>query len=243
MLANKTVLVIDDDINLCESLKIGLKRVGAHVITANGGQAGVRLAHDGQPDLILLDVRMPEMNGWEACRQIRALTSVPIIMLTSLNQDKDVVRGLEHGADDFVSKPFSQDVLIARARAVIRRFEEKKESMVKENIYWDDYLMVNLLERTVAVEGNPVKLSSTEFRLLTYLLENAGKVLSYSAILINVWGWEYQDSVDYVHVYMSHLRKKIECDPKKPLYFVTEHGVGYAFCRNDNPVTYGGVAS
>ena len=233
MLTNKTVLVIDDDINLCQSLKIGLKRVGANVIAANGGQAGVHLAHEQKPDLILLDVRMPEMNGWEACRQIRTLSSVPIIMLTSLNQDKDIVRGLEHGADDFVSKPFSLDVLIARSRAVIRRFEDKKEPLVKDNVYWDDYLTVNLLERTVLVEGKPVKLSSTEFRLLAYLIENAGEVLSYNAILVNVWGWEYQDSVDYVHVYMSHLRRKIERNPKKPIYFVTEHGVGYSFCRND----------
>lgn len=231
MIENKKILVIDDDINLCQSLRIGLEREGASVITANDGRAGVRQAYEHHPDLILLDIRMPEMNGWETCRQIRNLSNVPIIMLTSLNKDQDIVRALEYGADDFVSKPFSRDVLVARARAVLRRTHTAKPE-AHDDVYADGYLTVDRTRRQVLIDGEPVKLSSTEYKLLTHLMDSMGQTLTYKSILTNVWGWEYKDSVDYVHVYMSHLRRKIEPNSRKPIYLLTDHGVGYSFCKN-----------
>ncbi len=232
---NKKILVIDDDINLCQSLRIGLSRAGAEVITANNGRAGIQKMYDHKPDLVLLDVRMPEMNGWETCRQIRLLSKVPIIMLTSLNKDEDIIRGLEYGADDFLSKPFNREVLLARTRAVLRRSElestVQSDARSDASTYDDGYLSVNIENRHIAVNGSPIKLSSTEFNLFSYLFQNAGQILTYHMILVNVWGWEYQDSIEYVHVYMSHLRRKLEENPRQPIYLQNEHRVGYTFCR------------
>jgi DNA-binding response OmpR family regulator len=149
-------------------------------------------------------------------------------MLTTLNKDEEIIRGLDYGADDFVSKPFSRDVVLARARALLRRTEAPFE-LDGQATYSDDYLVVNLEKRRVLVRGESVQLTATEFRLLSYLLQNAGQVLTYRTILDKVWGWEYQDSVDYVHVYLSHLRRKIEEDPRNPKYLQTERGVGYRF--------------
>ncbi len=225
---NKKILVIDDDISLCQSLKIGLEKEGAAVLLANSGLDGIRLMYEERPDLVLLDVRMPEMNGWETCKQIRMLSSVPIIMLTSLNSNDDVVKGLENGADDFVSKPFSRKVLIARIKALLRR---NKEDSKPAEIYQDPYLQINLSSRRVAVLENPVSLSSTEYKLLAYLYTNAGQVMTYNDILVNVWGWDYNGGPESIHVYISQLRKKLEADPKKPLYLFNDHGVGYTFVK------------
>ena len=179
---------------------------------------------------MILDVRMPDINGWETCRQIRLLSNVPIIMLTTLDNDEDVIRGLDYGADDFVTKPFSREVLLARARAVLRRSEQLAEPEDQQS-YNDSYLLIDLRKHRVQVDGQAVQLSSTEFRLLAYLLQNAGQVLTYQNILDKVWGWEYQDSIDYVHVYVSHLRRKLEADPRNPRYLLTERGIGYRFER------------
>lgn len=224
----KKILVIDDDMNLCQSLKIGFSFEGIDVETAIDGRMGLKQFYKHQPDLVILDIRMPEMDGWETCRQIRLLSDVPIIMLTSLNHDQEIVRGLRCGADDFVTKPFSREVLAARASAVLRRTETIQDTQ-DASVYDDDYLYINLDQREIQVQGELIKLSSTEFQLLSYLFENAGRILTYETILNNVWGWEYQNSVDYVHVYLSHLRKKIEDDPRNPRYLVNERGVGYRF--------------
>lgn len=224
----KKILVIDDDINLCQSLKIGFSLEGAKVETAIDGRTGLKQFYEHQPDLVILDIRMPEMDGWETCRQIRLLSDVPIIMLTSLVQDKEIVRGLNCGADDFVVKPFSRDVLAARISAVLRRYETIVDAQ-DNSAYEDGYLYIDLTRREVRRCGESIKLSSTEFQLLSYLFENAGRILTYEMILNKVWGWEYQGSIDYVHVYLSHLRKKLEEDPRNPLYLITEHGIGYRF--------------
>jgi len=224
------ILVIDDDFELCQSIKIGLLKEGATVCTAHDGRAGVRLFHEYRPDLVLLDIRLPEMSGWEVCRQIRLLSDVPIVMLTSLNKDNDIVRGLESGADDFVSKPCRHQVLVARLRAVLRRTEPLEQNHAT---YDDGYLAVDLDKRQVCTDGEPVQLTSTEFRLFAYLFEHAGQILPYENILTNVWGWEYQDDTNYVQVYMSHLRRKIEQDARRPVYLQNEHGVGYRFAKRD----------
>ncbi len=228
-LQGKKVLIVDDDLHLGQILKIVFKREGANAYVAINGREGLQTFFAVRPDLVILDVMMPEMNGWEVCKQIRMLSDTPIIMLTTLSRDEDTIFGLDYGADDFVSKPCSGKVLLARARATLRRTEMTSKTYDKTNSYNDNYLKVDLEERKVVVDGHMIKLTATEFRMLAFLLENAGRVLTYNQILDQVWGWEYRDSVDYVHVYASHLRRKLERDPKRPRYLLTEHGVGYRF--------------
>lgn len=225
---DKKILVVDDDPALVRMVKRALTEAGSHVITAGNGQEALRLFYDQRPDLVILDVVMSKMDGWETCRSIRQLSSVPIIMLTAQGSDADIMRGLDYGADDYVVKPFNLDVLLARARAVLRRTEQ---SSIKDEaiVYHDAYLTIDLDKRRVTVHDEPIKLTATEFKLLAYLVRNAGRVLTFIQILENVWGWEYRDSIDYVHVYLSHLRQKLERDPKHPEYLITEHGVGYRF--------------
>jgi DNA-binding response OmpR family regulator len=224
----KKVLLIDDDVNILDITGAAFRQAGAEVITAANGVEGVRRLYDHRPDLVILDIIMPKMDGWETCRQIRLLSDIPVIMLTSLKSDEEMIRGLDSGADDFVSKPFATDILLARVRAVLRR-SALRGKMEVSHAYIDDYLNIDLEGRRVLVNGKLVKLTPTEFDLLAYLLQNTGRVRTFEQILENVWGWEYRDSVDYVHVYVSHLRGKIEKDPKKPAYILTEHGVGYRF--------------
>jgi DNA-binding response OmpR family regulator len=226
----KKILVIDDDVNLLQSIKFTFVRAGADVVTAVDGREGLHRFYEARPDLVILDVRMPDIDGWETCRQIRLFSHVPIIMLTTLNKDEEVIRGLDYGADDFVTKPFSREVLLARARALLRRTDGPGD-LGDQLTYSDDHLYISLEKRRVLVRGEPVQLTATEFRLLAYLLQNAGQVLTHRTILDKVWGWEYQDSVDYVHVYLSHLRRKLEEDPRNPRYLVTERGIGYRFER------------
>ncbi|MCL4262437.1 MAG: response regulator transcription factor [Anaerolineae bacterium] len=225
---SKTILIIDDDISLCQILDITFTVEGAFVITANDGREGLQKFFAHRPDLVVLDVNMPHMDGWETCRQIRLLSDVPIIMLTTLQGDQEMVRGLDAGADDFITKPFNADVLLARTRAVLRRME-KTAVPPTDSQYSDGYLIIHLERHEVLVLGEQVKLTATEFQLLTYFLKNSGHTLTYKQILENIWGWEYQESIDYVHVYVSHLRRKIERDPKNPFYFITVHGIGYRF--------------
>ncbi|MCB0063094.1 MAG: response regulator transcription factor [Caldilineaceae bacterium] len=229
---DKKILVIDDDHNLVQMIKLTFVRAGAEVYTAVDGRDGLRQFYEHRPDLVILDVRMPDIDGWETCRQIRLLSDVPIIMLTTMDKEEDVLRGFDYGADDFVTKPFSRDVLLARARAVMRRVELLNEA-ADQSVYSDEYLSIDLHRRRVIVDGKTAQLTATEYRLLTYLMQNAGQVLTYQNILDKVWGWEYQDSIDYVHVYISHLRKKLEVDPRNPRYVLTERGVGYRFERHD----------
>lgn len=224
----KTILVIDDDLNIRKMTEHMFTREGARVITASDGLDGLRKFYEYRPDLIILDIMMPEEDGWETCRSLRKFSDVPIVMLTALKTDEDITRGLNYGADDFVTKPFSPGVLLARARAVLRR-TEAYTAEGKPFKYSDGYLTIDMHVRRVFIKGQPVKLTPTEFQLLVYLAQNPGRVLTLQQILENVWGWEYQDSLEYVHVYMSHLRKKIEEDPKQPKYIVTEHGTGYRF--------------
>jgi DNA-binding response OmpR family regulator len=228
---SKKVLIIDDDVHIRKAGEHIFARAGAEVYTAANSQEGLRMLYASQPNLVILDIMMPDEDGFETCRQIRRLSDVPVIMLTALKQDEDIVRGLECGADDFVTKPFSQEVLLARARAVIRR-SQLAPPTEKINSFSDDYLTVDLERYRVLVRGEPANLTPTEYRLLTYLVQNAGRVLTFHQILEHVWGWEYQDSIDYVHVYMSHLRQKLEEDPKRPRYLLTEHGIGYRFEKN-----------
>jgi two-component system KDP operon response regulator KdpE len=205
---------------------------GYNVQTANSGQAAVRLLYEGKPDLVLLDVMMPEIDGWQTCRLIREASEIPIIMLTGKrNTEDDIVRGLECGADEYLFKPIGNRELVARVKATLRRAAKNPDKKEKQRVaFTSDYLTIDIPERKVIVNGNRLKLTPREFRLLALLLENAGRVMTHQQVLENVWGWEYIDDVDYVRIYVSHLRQKIEPDPSSPRYILTEPGVGYYFC-------------
>jgi two-component system KDP operon response regulator KdpE len=224
------ILVIDDDKLTSQMIGDHLTEMGHTVHVANNGKEGLRQMYAHRPDLIILDVMMPEMDGWTTCRRIREVSNVPIIMLTSRDRPQDIIRGLDEGADEYVTKPFEMDVLLARVRAVLRRVSMASEPTEKEEVaYTDDYLTFNPVDRRVMVDGELVKLTPTEYNLLALLIQNAGRVLPYRRLLEQVWGWEYIDDVDYLRVYIWHLRRKLEPDPKNPRYVLTEHGVGYRF--------------
>jgi two-component system KDP operon response regulator KdpE len=225
---DKKVLIIDDDVDLCQLASILFKKVGAQAFTARDGLEGISKLFTCNPNLIILDVVMPEVNGFEVCRRIRQVSDLPIIMLTSLNHEQDMLKGLEAGADDFLSKPFSAEVLIARARTVLRRSQKGRPASPNYE-FNKGHLRIDIARREVLVSEKQLKLSPIEFRLLVYLARHAGKVLTFDHILSNVWGSEYQGSMNYVHVYISHLRNKIEENPTDPRYIRTVHSVGYLF--------------
>jgi DNA-binding response OmpR family regulator len=227
-LQGKHILVIDDEPLMCQLVKSIFTNEGSIVTTALSGREGLRKLGERKPDLILLDILMPGESGWEICQRIRDFSKVPVIMLTARSGGEDEVRGLDVGADDYVTKPFDRDVLVARSKAVLRRIEAKVVDGEPSN-YDDGYLAVDLLAHRVRINGNPIRLSATEYNLLAHLLRNAGRVCTFSNILESVWGEQYRYSDEYVHVYIWHLRRKLEPNPKKPVYLISEHSVGYRF--------------
>ncbi|MBA7482137.1 KDP operon transcriptional regulatory protein KdpE [subsurface metagenome] len=227
----KKILIVDDDAALVRLFAQILTGKGYEVLKASNGQEALRLFFAHKPDLVLLDIVMPELDGWQTCSRIRDLSDVPIIMLTGQQKSEDdVVRGLDYGADDYLLKPVGSKELLARVRAILRRAELPPALDVEKRVtYTDDYLAVDVAERKVMVNGKRVKLTPIEFRLLVFLVENAGRILTHQQLLEKVWGWEYTDDLDYVRIYISHLRRKIEPEPAKPRYIITEPGVGYCF--------------
>ena len=225
-----TILVIDDDKLTARVISDRLSATGYTVHVAHDGQEGLRQMYSHRPNLIILDVMMPKMDGWTTCRRIREVSNVPIIMLTAKDRPQDVIRGLDEGADEYVTKPFELAVLLARVRAVFRRVALQPVPPEREEVsYDDDYLTFNPIDRRVMVNGELVKLTPTEYSLLALLIQNAGRVLPYRLLLEQVWGWEYIDDVDYLRVYIWHLRRKLEPNPRQPCYVLTEHGIGYRF--------------
>jgi DNA-binding response OmpR family regulator len=224
----KTVLLIDDDADLLQLASHIFQKAGAQTITASNEMEGMRKLFAQQPDLIMLDVMLEQENGFEICRRIRQASDVPVIMLTALNKEQDILKGLDAGADDFLSKPFNANILIARARAVLRR-SEYPNSKVAAIKYNDGNLSIDVENHRVLIKGKLIKLTRIEFGLLVYLVRNAGKVLTFNQILSAVWGDEYRGNMEYVHIYISHLRRKLEENTKSPSYFLTVHGVGYTF--------------
>jgi two-component system KDP operon response regulator KdpE len=222
-----TVLIVEDDETFRYLLSQQLEGQGYEVLGARDGEQGVQIARERHPDLVLLDVLMPGIDGWEVCRRIREFSDVPIMMLTCRGSELDKVRGLELGADDYVTKPVGHMELVARIRALLRRsyLSTLPDQMVKV----DGRLAVDRLRGQVYVEGEPVDLSAIEFKLLSCFLDHPNRVLSHRSLLTQVWGWEYDGEVDYLKVYVHHLRKKIEPDPRRPVYIVTERGLGYRF--------------
>ena len=228
----KKILVVDDEVAQLRLAERVLASNGYEVLKASSGQEAVRIVYERKPDIVLLDVMMPEIDGWQTCRLIREVSDMPIIMFTGKrNSEDDIVRGLECGADEYLSKPLGNRELLARVKAVLRRAEKpSSKNERKKVIFTNDYLTIDVAERKVIVNGERLKLTPREFRLLALLVENAGRILSHQQVLESVWGWEYIDDVDYVRIYVSHLRQKIEPDPSQPRYILTEPGVGYYFC-------------
>lgn len=231
---NRSFLIIDDDINLGKSLKVGLMSQGAkNVFLATDGRSGIQIFEEKSPDLVLLDIRMPVLDGWETVKYLRWISTVPIIMLTSLSSDENVLNGLNLGAVDYITKPFNKQVLHARIESALRNYTSTPENN-RLSIIADGYLEINLDTRQVHVDKKHVKLSTTEYDLLKYFAANPNRCIAYIELLENVWGESYTDQTDYTRVYVSALRRKIEADPKKPKYLITEYRRGYRFVMNSN---------
>ncbi|MFH0914183.1 MAG: response regulator transcription factor [Chloroflexota bacterium] len=226
----KKILLVDDEEVLVRLVREVLTEKGYEVFTASDGQEALRLFFLHRPDLVLLDVIMPQMDGWHTCSRIRELSDVPIVMLTGKSKtEEDIVRGLDYGADDYLIKPVGNRELVARLKAILRRSELSPSSTSRENTYADGYLSVDIPSRKVLLNNRLVKLTPTEFSLLALLVQNPGRILTHKQLLEKVWGWEYGDDLDYVRIYIWHLRQKVEPDPTKPKYIMTESGVGYYF--------------
>ncbi|MFZ5917863.1 MAG: response regulator transcription factor [Chloroflexota bacterium] len=223
----QTVLIIDDDIDLTKIVQINLEREGFKTVVASSGVEGLQKAYSSQPDLVILDIMMPGMDGWTTCRRLREISDVPIIMLTARGMESDVVKGLELGADDYIIKPFGNKELLARINALLRRADASATK--RPPIYSDGELVVDFVKRMVTVRDEQVDLTPTEFKLLSTFVQNEGRVLPHRFLLTQVWGPEYADEVNYLKLYVRYLRQKIEKDPSNPAYILTEWGVGYRF--------------
>jgi two-component system KDP operon response regulator KdpE len=229
-ISNKTILLVDDEARMRRFMQMNLELEGYRVIEASNGLEAIDRVREDLPDLVLLDVMMPEMDGFEALGIIRETSTVPVIMLTVRDDEDDIVRGLSLGADDYVTKPFSPRELAGRIKAVLRRVEMDSPTPPGQSVIKvDDYLQIDFARRLVIVDGKEVKLRPTEYRLLYHLVNNAGRTLTHEIILSKVWGYEYQDESQYVRLYITYLRQKIEPDPSQPEYILTERGVGYSF--------------
>lgn len=223
------ILIVDDDPDLIDLIQYNLEGEGYEVITAGDGHEGMRLLFSDRPDLLVLDVSMPKLDGYQVCQRAREMTDdMPIIMLTARGREEDIIKGLDMGADDYLTKPFRVGELLARVRATLRR--ARAGPATSEAVtYRDDYLSVDLSAHRVAVNGKVVKLTPTEYKLLAVLVKNKGRVLEFRQLLEAVWGFEYIDDIDYLRVYIWHLRRKIEPDPKDPTYLINELNTGYYF--------------
>jgi DNA-binding response OmpR family regulator len=222
------VLVVDDEPHLVRAVRMYLELQGYTVFGASSGEEAVDAAREKLPDLIVLDVMMPGMDGFETLQELRRYSQVPVIMLTARGEENEKVRGLALGADDYVTKPFSQRELLARVQAVLRRAEQPAV-IPKTRIDVDDNLSLDFDRGEVYVRGKPVRLTATEYRLLYHLASNPGRLMPSETLLAKVWGYEYREEDHYVRLYVSYLRQKIEPEPSHPKYILTVPGLGYKF--------------
>lgn len=222
------VLVVDDEARLVTLVRKNLESMGYKVSTAGDGKTAISLLELEDFDLIILDLMLPDIDGYDVCRHIREFSNVPIIMLTARSDETEKVRGLDLGADDYLTKPFHAQEMLARVRAVLRRTKLPLQAK-KQPVLTVRDLCIDFARRQVTVRGERVKLSPTEYKLLYELATNAGRVLLHDELLRRVWGSEYRDEVEYLRVYIRYLRQKLEEDPAKPRYILTEPGVGYCF--------------
>ncbi|MBN1120304.1 MAG: response regulator transcription factor [Anaerolineae bacterium] len=223
------ILIIDDEETTVRLLGILLERKGFEVIKALRADEGLRMAYRHQPDLILLDIMMPDMDGWEVCRRLRELSDVPILFLTARADSQDAAKGLEMGADDYIIKPYDNDELIARIRANLRR--APRNEVVEELVFDGGRFRINLMNREVVVDGEQRDLTPKEYALLSVLARNAGRVVTRQELVTEAWGGEYGDAIDSLKLYIHYLRKKVERNPARPEFILTSRGVGYRFAN------------
>ncbi len=221
------ILVIDDEETTVQLIAILLERRGYEVIKAHRADEGLRKAYRNQPDLVLLDIMMPDMDGWDVCKRMREMSDVPIIFLTARGETRDVVRGLEMGADDYVIKPYDNDELVARVRAHLRR--SPRPNMSEELVFNNGEFRINFMNREVRVRNEVKHLTPKEFNLLGVLVRNAGRVVTRNELVTEAWGEEYGDAIDSLKLYIHYLRQKLESDANHPEYILTLRGVGYRF--------------
>jgi DNA-binding response OmpR family regulator len=228
---SQTILVVDDEPNLVDLIRMTLERENYQVTEADNGYKAIQRLREELPDLVLLDVMMPEMDGLETLKEIRAFSNIPVIMLTVRATEQDKVRGLELGADDYIAKPFSHRELVQRIKAVLRRAEMAPAVPKSEVVVIDKELSVDFDKREVLVRGERVRLRPTEYKLLYHMVNNAGRLMTHDALLTKVWGREYRDDTQLLRLYITYLRQKIEQDPSHPHYILNERGLGYRFAE------------
>lgn len=224
----KKILVVDDEAQITRVLRASLRARRYEIRTAADGVSALDTFHDWQPDLIITDLQMPEMNGIELCREIRTISPIPIIVLSVKGEEKTKVEALDAGADDYVTKPFGIDELLARVRAALRRFS-KKESGEAVEILEDGDFSIDIAAHRASVRGEEIHLTPKEFDLLVFLFKNRGRVITHRAILTAVWGGNSTEQPEYLRVFLGQLRKKIEKNPADPQYILTEPWIGYRF--------------
>jgi two-component system KDP operon response regulator KdpE len=227
------VLVVDDDVEMLGLLQMWLQNTGYETVTAEDGAAGLRRVYSSRPDLVLLDVNMPQVDGWEVCRRIRDMSDIPVILVTINGQKADRLKGFSVGADDYVTKPFDFLELMARVGAVLRRVNAGRQED-KRGTFQHGQMEVDWRSHQVYIKGESVKLSPTEFRLLSCLINNRGWVVTHEELLRKAWGPHYIGDKSFVKLYIRYLRQKIEEEPGQPKLILTERGIGYRFATQVN---------
>lgn len=226
------ILVIDDEPQILRALRTILTEKEFNVSVANRGEEGLNIAATNTPDVIILDLGLPDMDGVEVCKRLREWTQVPIIVLSARDNEKDKVTALDYGADDYLTKPFGIEELLARVRVALRHSIQKQGAQTKSIVKAGD-LTIDLVWHIVKRGEEEIKLTGTEYKLLAYLASNHGRILTHHSILSHVWGEADADHTEYLRVYMRQLRKKLEENPERPKYVVTEPGIGYRFMADD----------
>ncbi len=229
---SETILVIEDDALQADVVKLLLSQVGYDIVLARDGLEGLRRMYETQPDLVLLDLIMPNMDGWEVCRRIRDMATVPIIIMTSRRSDEEKIKGLRLGADDYIVKPFNPAELTARISAVLRRSRLPASSRKTIKSFVNGALYLDMASLTVVVDKQQVELTLTEHRILTFLAQHPGQVIPVEEIFTAVWGYDTEVNITSVKWYIWRLRQKIHDDNKEPRFIFTERGNGYRFVNS-----------
>lgn len=226
------ILVIEDDPDVVEvvSLCFEMRWPNATIVSSGTGEAGIDLVEVESPDIVILDIGLPDIDGYQVCKEIRRFSDVPIVMLTVRSNEADIVKGLEMGADDYITKPFKHIELLARVQSVLRRSEMMPQTG-EQQVFQKDDLVVDFANREVRIGDELIRLTSTEYNLLYHLIKNAGRVLQHKTLLGKVWGREYVDETNYLKVHIQHLRQKLGDDPNNPRLIITERGAGYKFAK------------
>ncbi len=233
---NERILLIEDDEALSRMMRLQLEHAGYRVVACQTGASGLEAARESTPDIILLDILLPDMDGWAVCKQLKAITDAPIIFSTALGSEKDVVRGLDLGADDYMIKPFSYKELLARVKAALHRARRAGQSPPEQDkIYRHAHLTVNLDKRIVKINNETIALTPLEYKLLSALAEEAGHVVDHETLLQRIWGEQHQKRRQYLKLYIWYLRQKLEKDPSNPKLILTERGIGYRLAPPSPP--------